>query len=68
MSFWSGKSNPDQAPEVLTIKISECKPEQGGVGLSLNLHNVRAPSAWWGAAVVTRTRALAGAQAPRSSC
>ena len=45
MSFWSGKSNPDQAPETLTIKISECKPEQGGVGLSLNLHNVRAPSA-----------------------
>ena len=40
MSFFAGKANPDQAPEMLTIKISGCKPEAGGVGLSLNMSNV----------------------------
>ena len=40
MSFLWGSANPDQAPEIIKFKITGCKPESGGVGLSLNLHNV----------------------------
>ena len=45
MSFFAGKANPDQAPEILTVKITGCKPEAGGVGLSLNMSNVRSSPA-----------------------
>ena len=44
MSFFAGKANPDQAPEVVTVCITGCKPESGGVGLSLNTNNVSSPS------------------------
>ena len=40
MSFFTGKASPDQAPEIVTIKIEGCRPEAGGVGISLNLQNV----------------------------
>jgi C-terminal processing protease CtpA/Prc len=40
MSFFgSGKSFPDQMPSILKVKVAGCKPEYGGVGLSLNLNN-----------------------------
>ena len=40
MSFFHGKINPDQVPDTMSVKISGCMPESGGVGLSLNSENV----------------------------
>ena len=40
LSMFTGKSQPAQQVELITVEVKGCEPASGGVGLDLNLQNI----------------------------